>query len=257
MESQSVRELKKIASKKKIRGRSKMNRSELINALKKLKSKRVHKKSQETNIKKNKMSDSKRISKVLTYAKSLVGVPYRWHREGDVIQSSDKFWAKNASHVTRKEIDEEDKCIVCTGLINLMRRYQGLSIPGLDGSLNDIEGDQFPGTTGIWFNYLERKGRLEPLDTSRKYPKGTLLIRNFSNVETDQGHVAVIIDEKGSSILDQRIIHAYATMPYKGSEDVKNVGKTGTMKFTSSHYYGTPEGYYTHVCLPENWLLQE
>ncbi len=200
--------------------------------------------------------NKKKINNVIRYAKSLVNVPYRWHREGDKIQSNDKFWAKNASHISRETIDKEDKCIVCTGLINLMRRYLGLTIPGLDGSLNDIEGDKFPGTTGIWFAYLLRRDRLETIDVSQKYPKGTLLLRNFEDIE-NQGHVAVIIDEKGSSILDQRIIHAYAKLPYKGSEHIKNVGKTGTMKFTSSHYYATPEGYYTHICLPENWLLKE
>ena len=199
--------------------------------------------------------NKKKISAVIRYAKSLVNVPYRWHRDGDKIQSSDKFWAKNGSPVSRSTIDKEDKCIVCTGLINLMRRFLGLTIPGLDGSLNDIEGNKFPGTTGIWFAYLLRKDRLETLDVSRKYPKGTLLLRDFEDIE-NQGHVAVIIDEKGTSILDQRIIHAYAKLPYKGSEHIKNVGKTGTMKFKSSHYYGTPEGYYTHICLPENWLLK-
>lgn len=199
--------------------------------------------------------DRKKINAVIRYAKSLVNVPYRWHREGDKIQENDKFWAKNGSHVTREEIDKEDKCIVCTGLINLMRRYVGLSIPGLDGSLDDISGKEFPGTTGIWFAYLDRKGRLKKLNVKKKYPKGTLLLRDFEDIE-NQGHVAVIIDEKGDSILDQRIIHAYAKLPYKGSEDVKNVGKVGTMKFTSSHYYNTEDGYYTHVCLPENWLLK-
>ncbi len=200
--------------------------------------------------------NKKKISAVIRYAKSLVNVPYRWHRDGDKIQSSDKFWAKNGSPVSRTTIDKEDKCIVCTGLINLMRRYLGLTIPGLDGSLNDIEGNKFPGTTGIWFAYLSRKDRLETIDVTRKYPKGTLLLRDFEDIE-NQGHVAVIIDEKGNSILDQRIIHAYAKLPYKGSEHIKNVGKTGTMKFTSSHYYASPEGYYTHICLPENWLLKD
>ena len=200
--------------------------------------------------------DKKKINAVIRYAKSFVNVPYRWHREGDKIEMDDKFWAKNAPHITREEIDKEDKCIVCTGLINLMRRYMELSIPGLDGSLDDIEGSTYPGTTGIWFEYLKRKNRLKKLDVKKKYPKGTLLIRDFEDIE-NQGHVAVIIDEKGESILDQRIIHAYAKLPYKGSEDKKNVGKTGTMKFVSSHYFNSPEGYYTHICLPENWLLKD
>ncbi len=203
------------------------------------------------------MTNQEQIKKVILYAKTFVGVPYRWHREGDLIQSDDKFWAGNSPVITREQIDREDKCIVCTGLINLMRRFNGLSIPGLDGSLNDIEGDKFPGTTGIWFNYLDRKDRLEPLNVKTKYPAGTLVLRNFSNVVTDQGHVAVIIDELGPSVLDQQIIHAYATEDYIGSEDKKNVGTTGIMKFRYSHYFASEVGYYTHVCLPENWLLKD
>ena len=137
--------------------------------------------------------DQTKINKVISYAKTLINVPYRWHRDNDKIQGDDKFWAKNAPHVTREEINKQDKCIVCTGLINLMRRYMGLSIPGLDGSLNDINGDKLPGTTSIWFAYLKRKKRLEKLDVKKKYPKGTLLLRDFHDIETDQGHVAVII----------------------------------------------------------------
>ncbi len=220
-------------------------------------------KSKYLKLKKYKMEDiqekinSKKINKVIAYAKSLVNVPYRWHREDDPIQPDDKFWADNGPVVTREQIDQEDKCIVCTGLINLMRRFNGLSIPGLDGTLNDIEGDKFPGTTGIWFAYLDRKDRLEPIDINRKYPKGTLVIRDFTDVENDQGHVAVVIDEKGDNLLDQKIIHAYAKLSYADSKDKKNVGKTGTMKFRSSHFYENDQGYYTHACLPENWLLKE
>ncbi len=201
-----------------------------------------------------KMSNVSKINEVIEYAKSMIGVPYRWHRDGDVISGSDKFWADNGRKITRQEIDLEDKCIVCTGLINLMRRYFGLSIPGLDGSLNDIEGDKFPGTTGIWFEYLSRKDRLEKLDISKKYPMGTLLLKNFEDIETDQGHVAVLIDNGTENILDQQIIHAYADLSYNDSKDVKNVGVTGITDFKVSHYFSTNTGYYTHVCLPENWL---
>ncbi len=201
--------------------------------------------------------DNITINQVIQYAKTFIGVPYRWHREGDSIQPDDKFWASNEPPVTRQQIDEQDKCIVCTGLINLMRRFQGLTIPGLDGSFNDIEGDKFPGTTGIWFEYLARANRLETLDIKKKYPAGTLVLRNFSDVETDQGHVAVIIDEHGHNVLSQTIIHAYAIDDYASSIHKKNVGTTGTTQFRYSHYFSSETGYYTHVCVPKNWLLTD
>jgi len=199
----------------------------------------------------------KQINSVISYAKTLVGVPYRWHRSGDIIEGNDKFWAENGASVSREEINRLDKSIVCTGLINLMRRFMGLSIPGIDGSLNDIEGNIYPGTTGIWFEYLKRHKRLQKLNVKKQYPKGTLLIRDFYDIETDQGHVAVIIDDTAPNILGQHIIHAYAKYAYNISKDMKNVGKTGTMKFVSSHYFDSDDGYYTHICLPENWLLKD
>lgn len=72
---------------------------------------------------------------------------------------------------------------------------------------------------------------------------------------TDQGHVAVIIDECGFNVLDQNIIHAYAIDDYASSVNKKNVGTTGITNFRYSHYFSSGTGYYTHVCEPDKWLL--
>ena len=197
-----------------------------------------------------------KIDEVVDYAKTMIGVPYRWFRTGEKIHGSDKFWAENAGVILRKHIDDNDKCIVCTGLINLMRRYLKLSIPGLDGT-GPKYAKKFPGTTGIWFGYLSRKGRLEKLDLTKKYPKGTLLLKNFESTETEQGHVAVIIDENGDSILDQNILHAYSNYLYKDSEGMKNVGETNIQSFKQVHYSWKEGGYFTHICYPKNWLLKD
>ena len=189
---------------------------------------------------------------VLEYLKTFVGVPYRWHRDGDEISGDEPFWAAEHDTVTRDYIDAHDKSVVCTGLANLARRYLGLSIPGLDGSLEHVLGRKFPGTTGTWFAYLERKGALIPFDCAAAYPIGTLLLRDFHSVEEDQGHVAIVAGE-GNTILEQTILHAFATVAYEGSETVKNVGHTGLEVCSVSHNW-IPEGYYTHVCLPQGWL---
>jgi hypothetical protein len=202
------------------------------------------------------IEDLNKIDEVLDYAKTMIGVPYRWFREGEKIHGADKFWAENAGVILRKHIDENDKCIVCTGLINLMRRYLKLSIPGLDDT-GPKYAKRFPGTTGIWFGYLSRKGRLEKLDLTKKYPRGTLLLKNFESVDGDQGHVAVVIDENGENILDQNILHAYSTIAYKDSEGMKNVGQTNIQSFKQVHYTWKEGGYFTHVCYPQKWLLKE
>lgn len=207
------------------------------------------------------LDEQSKIDSVLKYAESLIGTPYRWHREGDSIQGDDKFWAANVEHVTKEQIDTTNKCIVCTGLINLMRRFLNLSIPGADGK-GPSDYREFPGTTGIWFHYLSEKDRLQKLDITRKYPRGTLLLRNFGSVDKDQGHVAVLIDEIGLTILDQTIIHAYSEYGYDESiaKGIVNVGQTGLTNFKVSHYWGQEDkepGYYTHICLPQNWLLKD
>jgi hypothetical protein len=198
----------------------------------------------------------KKIDDVLDYAKTMIGVPYRWFRQGEDINGTDKFWADNTGIVLRKHIDTFDKCIVCTGLINLIRRYLKLSIPGLDGE-GPKYAKKFPGTTGIWFGYLKRKGRLQKLDITKKYPKGTLLLKNFESIDNDQGHVAVIIDEFGNTVLEQNILHSFANYLYNESYDMKNVGETNIQNFKDIHFGWKELGYFTHVCYPENWLLKE
>lgn len=193
------------------------------------------------------------MEKVFDYARCLIGIPYRWHQENEKIQENDKFWASNNNAPSPDEIRESNKSIVCTGLINLMRRFQNLSVPGLNGSFSD-EGSKFPGTTGIWFLYLSQKKRLEVFDSQKKYPQGTLLLRNFFSMQ-DQGHVAVVFTQLvyAKSCLDEYIIHSYAELPYG---HVGDAGLVGLTKLYYSHY-SLSEGYYTHVCLPENWLLKD
>jgi hypothetical protein len=229
------------------------------------------------------LEQQSRIDSVLEYARSLGDIPYRWHRADDPIQGDDKFWAANNGPVPKQIV--ATKSIVCSGLTNLMRRYLGKNIPGIspldleaeqmkkaDGSLiikedgspytwRD-EGHAFPGTTGTWFRYLQEKGRLEPLDVKKKYPKGTMILKDFVSVDLDQGHVVVLLNDAnvGETILDQTIIHAYPIIGYKESieKGIVDVGQTGLTNFKVSHYWGQEEkepGYYTHICLPENWLL--
>ncbi len=226
------------------------------------------------------------ITDVIGYARNLLRIPYRWHREGDPISGDDKFWASNEPAPTPLQIRGMNKSIVCTGLVNLMRRYQGLTIPGLDGKLGEV-GREFPGTTGIWFMYLMNENRLQPFNPLMKYPRGTMLLRNFADVVEDQGHVAVILTEQffiydstksetqsqsKKSSLDEYIIHSYANIDYHTSleQKIENVGEVGLTLLRNSHYWSNqdsnlhkinyyqeemPDGYYTHVCLPENWLF--
>jgi hypothetical protein len=202
------------------------------------------------NIKNNK---NNKIKNIKIYAKSLIGIPYRWYKKGEVVCGDDKFWSANLPHITANKIKKKDKCIVCTGLINLIRRYLGLSIPGLDGKLGKISL-KFPGTTWTWFRYLKKANRLEEIDFTKKYPIGTLLISNYKNIE-EQGHVAIIISNVGNNIKKQKIIHSYSNYCYKDCLNMRNVGTTGIQKMDDDKILDWFK--VTHICLPENWILKD
>lgn len=205
-------------------------------------------------------SSNELINSSLIYAKTLIGIPYRWYRTGDVLDCDDKFWACNENSVDTAYIRKNDKCIVCTGLTNLMRRYMNLTIPGLNENIPDEYkelGKSYPGGTSIWFIYLKENNRLHKLDTTKSYPKGTLLLAPYINDEIDQGHVGVVFDNVTSvhhTIMDQRIIHSFATVSYVNSFHMKNHGSTEIEPFSKSHNW-VKNGYYQYVSLPENWLL--
>ena len=174
-----------------------------------------------------------RVMSAITYAKSLINVPYRWYDESiDIANPDDQFWCKSGPAPDAKAIILEDKSIVCTGLINLMRRHLWRSVP---------KHDTCPGGTVAWVNYLSKKNCLKPIDINAVYPAGTLLIKKYENAE-DQGHVAVMLE-------DSYMIHACADVPYKFRHMYKNHGYVRVEKYYT-HYF-------THVCDADDWLLSE
>jgi hypothetical protein len=205
------------------------------------------------------------IQSVLKYAETLVGLPYRWFDPNvDTFSGNDKFWCENSKPPSANEILLQNKCIVCTGLINLMRRYYSLTIPGMGAPIRGKYSEVYrscPGGTGAWFAYLHQNKRLEKLDMNWQYPKGTLLIARFKGYDKDQGHVAVVWNEVDAdkTIADQLIIHSAPTVLYSERNQHINHGEVRIEPFHVSNdlwqYYKT--GYYKYVCLPENWLLKD
>ena len=171
----------------------------------------------------NDIGKMEEILEVINYTKTFINIPYRWWHEKEEIQGNDKFWAENGKPISSQQIKKEDKCIVCTGLINLVRRYLNLSIPGLDGKQGKL-GLKYPGTTYTWFRYLKRKKRLEEINFRKKYPIGTLLIANYINVN-EQGHVAIITDSSGRNVKKQNIIHSFSDYSYEESKNMKKLAK--------------------------------
>jgi len=203
------------------------------------------------------------INDAMNYAESLEGLPFRWYNsEKDSFAGNDKFWCENSSPPSAEDIRNGDKSICCTGLPNLMRRFCGLNVPGLNGTIFGKHKQfylNYPGGTGAWFLYLYQNKRLQKFNIKSRYPRGTLLIARYKDDVKDQGHLAVVyddVDEK-KTMKDQRIIHSTPTIEYKNLAEHKDHGSVKIESFNISNelFKWDKISYYKWVCLPENWLL--
>jgi cell wall-associated NlpC family hydrolase len=141
---------------------------------------------------------SKKTSKMLSYAESLVGIPYRWWNPAvSCADETGPFYAVEGDEVPLETIQKGH--INCAGLLNVICRKFGIEIPGAK------EKYFYAGGTRCWWLYFQAQDRIEPFDAQKEYPKGTLLLRDFKQ-QGDEGHIAIVYDKR-------RIIHAW---PEKG-----------------------------------------
>lgn len=173
------------------------------------------------------------VKQILEFAKSLVGKPYSgWSENKNTLGGKAPFWVCESKPPPIQHINS----LCCTGLINLIYRYLGKQIPGIN-----IENFLYPGGTWVWFDTLKKNKKLSALDTKKSYPIGTLLLRNYKDF-MDQGHVAIICEECGENVLESKLIHSY-------------YGKGVAIELVADSFNWFNGNYYTHVCLPNNWLL--
>ena len=145
----------------------------------------------------------KRVKTVLAFLKPFVGTRYKWWTpKTDMTLDRSPFWSVNDP--VPRDIDG----IACTGLLNLVMRKLGMSIPG-----TERPGYRFPGGTWIWFHTLKKRGVLQRFDASFSYPAGTLLLAPHKN-DHEQGHVAIIYKQDNANVYDSLIIHSYSETPY-------------------------------------------
>ena len=182
------------------------------------------------------------INEIIEYIKKYEGMKYtKYDKNSNVMTPMEPFWVSNKGPPPFQEV--YNKGSTCVGLINIVRRHIGLTVPGLN------ENYECPGGTESWYKYLYTNNRLEPLDLTKSYPLGTLLVQDFN--EFDQGHVAVIISDNTKSdtknVMESTIIHNIC-----GTWDNKTYASTVIEKLGEYPYYSR----FTHVCYPENWLLK-
>lgn len=155
------------------------------------------------------------LEESILFSQTLVGRPYgAW--DGDTIGEGKPFYASNAPVPSSLHIPT----VSCAGLANLMRRHARMPVPGV------AEQDPY----AAWKQYL--LAFLVKFDVSTTYPRGTLLLREYTN-EADQGHVAIVTGPG-------TIIHAAPPCVREESLSI-------------SHAW-CAQGYYQWACSPDHWL---
>jgi len=192
-------------------------------------------------------SNSENVTIALNYALNIIGSKYKWWHPGqEMIGDHGPFWAFNGPAPDAETV--KNSVTVCTGVINLMRRKVGLTVPGVKENHTESAGGTYD-----WFQYLNSRGRLVPFDINQKYPKGTLLLSEWVD-DSNQGHVAVIASEGASNVLYEKLLHSYSDEAYDANNFATiSPGISLNPSVGWSHFWSA-KGYYTHACLPENWL---
>lgn len=171
------------------------------------------------------------------YIESLVNTKYQWWMEGPTGADA-PFYAENGAPPTLTQI--QTKGLNCAGFINLLRRHQGLEVPGVKEEFWNAGG------TYVWFRYLEKKNLLKPFEVCKAYPPGTLLIRDYVSV-FDQGHLAITMG-------NNRIAHCYPDDPTPVANVLVEPGVLIEPLNLSIHWGFN--GYYSHTVAPEDWILK-
>lgn len=174
-----------------------------------------------------------------------LGTPYVWWNE-NMIDCGEQSYANNKELLDFEKINQIG--MNCVGLINIIRKSLGLDIPGVK------EGTAYAGGTYVWFKHLKKYKKLKKFNIRKVYPEGTLLIRNYKN-ETDQGHMAVIYESSNKGVLFSKLAHVYSYTPFNPeNETVKHFPGLKIDDSVGESHFWYEKGFYTHVCMPEDWL---
>ena len=120
------------------------------------------------------------------------------------------FYCVNNKEIPSKE-QIKKKGLVCWGLTNLGLRHANVTLPFKKASeqyKNNIKGIRFgQGGSDEWIFLFQNGKGIEKFDPKGKYPKGTLLLRNFDDLT--QGHTAILMeDSTNKDLMKCKVIHS-------------------------------------------------
>lgn len=170
--------------------------------------------------------------KALEYGISLIGTPYEYWKGGETQKGAPMF-AQNGLLPSREDIVSAN----CAGLCNLMLRSIGKEVPASGNTM---------GGTKAYFEYYKDKSYEFCIDNT--YPMGTLLMRDYRDIN-DQGHVAVVLETKGKkSLVLQSNVEGESTSP--------GVNAIYTLEESHKSFHDAQGNgcYYERIVLPEDWL---
>ncbi len=188
-----------------------------------------------------------KVNRVISFIKKLKNVPYlMYNLNKGPTKDGPPFWVETSKPPTIKTIKK--KGLVCVGVANISRRLLGLEVPGniTNYTTQNKDVKAWPGGTGAWFDYLKNKNRLKKINLKKSYPIGSLLLQDFNH--NDQGHVAIVVTESKTNIMDAHVIHAI----HHGKEVSKSKRYDKVIEETLDRYWNNER--FTHVCLPKDWL---
>lgn len=169
------------------------------------------------------MNNERIINDTINYGKSLIGVPYKpWG--GNDIEKGEPMFAVNEPIPSKDEI----KSCNCAGFLNLLHRFRNKKLPYNNSFIG--------GTDAYYYYYLSKS---DDFNINTVYPKGTLIIKNFRDYK-DQGHVAIIIEDKGKESL---VLQSHF------DEYVNGINMYYTLDKSHKNYN------YEKIVLPDNWLI--
>lgn len=124
-----------------------------------------------------------KIETITGFIESILDTKYAfWIPNDSMIGNFGPCWVSNESFPDMEKIKSEG--VNCSGLINLVRRKIGLTIPYLN------ENYKYAGGTRAYVNYF--KNNIEKFNRDKNY-KFSLLIQDYSN-PIEQGHLGIISD---------------------------------------------------------------
>ena len=175
------------------------------------------------------------VTKAIEFGIQLIGTPYDYWK-GGINQAGAPMFAENGKLPDIKDI----KSANCAGLCNLILRSIGKELP--------YDCDTIGGTES-YFNYYSDKSHEFKIEDT--YPIGTLLIRNYRNID-DQGHVAIILENKGKSslVLQSHVEGEYHVSTKPGVNSNYTLEQSHN-SFTNSEGIGCC---YEKIVLPQDWL---